>query len=227
MSKIVTNYKNILSKIAFLKEEVQLKYKEPKLIAVSKTFPADKIQILIDQGHKIFGENKVQEAASKWVNLKDKNKQNEIELHLIGPLQSNKVKLALDIFDVIQTVDREKIALKINKFLKFDSLVTTKKFFVQVNIGNEKQKSGISEDLVKSFVNWCVNDLNINVIGLMCIPPISEDASTFFLRLRNICNELKLDHASMGMTNDFDVAIKYGATFIRVGSGILDKEVNK
>ena len=220
MNKILSNYDEILKQIRLCEKNLDGKYCETKLIAVSKQFPKETIQILVNKGHKIFGENKVQEAQSKWIDLKRENPQKNIELHLIGPLQSNKVNLALDIFDVIQTVDREKIALKLNKYLK-EKTDVKKKFFIQVNIGDEKQKSGIEENLAQQFFKWCSNDLKLNIIGLMCIPPFGEPPEPFFKKLRNLCDQLNLKHASMGMSNDFESAIEHGATFIRVGTRIF------
>ena len=220
MNKILSNYHEILKQIRSCESNLDGKYCETKLIAVSKQFPKETIQILINKGHKIFGENKVQDAQAKWIDLKRENPQKNIELHLIGPLQSNKANLALDIFDVIQTVDREKIALKLNKYLEEKSDVK-KKFLIQVNIGDEKQKSGIEENLAQQFFKWCSNDLKLNIIGLMCIPPFGEPPEPFFKKLRNLCDQLNLKHASMGMSNDFESAIEHGATFIRVGTGIF------
>ena len=223
MNKILSNYHEILKQIRFCEANLNRKYCETKLVAVSKQFPKETIQILINKGHKIFGENKVQEAQSKWIDLKKENPEKNIELHLIGPLQSNKANLALDIFDVIQTVDREKIALKLNKYLEEKTDIKKKNFFIQVNIGDEKQKSGIEENLAQQFFRWCSNDLKLNIIGLMCIPPFGEPPEPFFKRLRNLCDQLNLKHASMGMSNDFESAIEHGATFIRVGTGIFGK----
>ncbi len=220
MNKILSNYDEILKQIRFCNGNLDRKYCETKLIAVSKQFPKEIIQILINKGHKLFGENKVQEAQLKWMDLKRENSEKKIELHLIGPLQSNKASLALDIFDVIQTVDREKIALKLNKYLG-EKTDLKKKFFIQVNIGGEKQKSGIEENLAQQFFKWCSNDLKLNIIGLMCIPPLGEPPAPFFKKLRNLCDQLNLMHASMGMSNDFESAIEHGATFVRVGTGIF------
>ena len=222
MNKILSNYNEILKQIRFCGRKLNGKYCEPQLIAVSKQFPKETIQILVNNGHNIFGENKVQEAQSKWIDLKRENPEKNIQLHLIGPLQSNKANLALDIFDVIQTVDREKIALKLNKYLEEKNEIN-KKFFIQVNIGDEKQKSGVEENLVEQFFQWCSNDLKLNIIGLMCIPPFGQPPEPFFKRLRNLCDRLNLKHASMGMTDDFESAIDHGATFIRVGTGIFGK----
>ncbi len=189
--------------------------RNPKLIAVSKTFSEDKIQLVINQGHHVFGENKVQEATKKWINLKKRNK--NIELHLIGPLQSNKVKEALEVFDVIQTIDREKIVKKIKDNLNAKET----KFFVQVNIGNEPQKNGLKISEVDAFVKWCVNDMNLRIDGLMCIPPVDGESSYYFNLLSNLKEKLRLTHASMGMSSDFAKAIRFGATYLRVGSAIF------
>ena len=223
MNKILSNYHEILKQIRFCERNLDGKYCETKLIAVSKQFPKEIIQILVNEGHEIFGENKVQEAQSKWIDLRRENPKKNIELHLIGPLQSNKANLALDIFDVIQTVDREKIALKLNKYLEEKADTKKKKFFIQVNIGDEKQKSGIEQNLAQQFFKWCSNDLKLNIMGLMCIPPFGEPPEPFFKRLRKLCDQLNLKHASMGMSNDFESAIEHGATFIRVGTRIFGK----
>ena len=218
MNQIVKNYRRIISQIERYNKEFSSTSQDPKLIAVSKTFPEEKIQLIINEGHRVFGENRVQEAIKKWPNLKKKN--NNLELHLIGPLQSNKVKEAVEIFDVIQTIDREKIAKKIKEQIE----KTNKKnmqFFVQVNIGNELQKSGIQINDLKNFLDWCQNEIQLKITGLMCIPPLDEEPSFYFNILRNLCNKYKLQHASMGMSNDFIKAIQFGATYLRVGSSIF------
>tara|TARA_E500000331_G_scaffold285093_1_gene279522 strand:- start:205 stop:876 length:672 start_codon:yes stop_codon:yes gene_type:complete len=219
MNKIVTNYNEILLEIAKYKNKSIHNQFEPQLIAVSKTFPKETIEVLLNEGHRIFGENKVQEASKKWVELK--KKYNNTELHLIGPLQSNKVALALKIFDVIQTLERDKIALKIKNYFDDREKVCTKRLFVQVNIGNEKQKSGVDPKLTKQFVDWCKNDLKLNIEGLMCIPPFGDEQNSFFIKLKQLCDDLKLKHASMGMSSDYKSAIMHGATYVRVGSGIF------
>ncbi len=223
MNKIVTNYKEIIRQIDLFTSKTDVNYCKPRLVAVSKTFPTKDIQILIDAGHKTFGENKVQEASLKWRKLKAANR--KIELHLIGPLQSNKVKQALEIFDVIQTIDREKIALKLSKFSLSEPTFQTKSFFVQVNIGNESQKSGVDINSTKNFVNWCINDLNLKVNGLMCIPPFGKNSKSFFKLMRKLCDDSNLKHASMGMSGDYESALENGATYIRVGTGIFGKRV--
>ncbi len=221
MSDVVKNYRGIISQINKLHKEYSQTSKNPKLIAVSKTFPEEIIKKVIEDGHKIFGENKVQEAFSKWKSLK--NNYDHLELHLIGPLQSNKVKIALEIFDVIQTIDREKIVLKIKDLLNSEYHARTYKFFIQVNIGNEEQKSGVKISDLSDFIEWTVKDQKLKVDGLMCIPPYDEDPSLYFNLLRQLCDNHNLQHASMGMTNDFEKAVKFGATYLRVGSGIFGK----
>ena len=218
MSEVVKNYKKIIDHISRYNKKFSSTSKNPKLIAVSKTFPEAIIQQVINQGQLIFGENRVQEAIQKWINLKKKNK--KIELHLIGPLQSNKVKEALNIFDVIQTIDREKIVRKITECLEETS---KKQFFIQVNIGSESQKSGVMISELDDFLNWCCKDMNLKVDGLMCIPPLEREPSYYFNLLRNLCDKYKLYHASMGMSGDFTKAIQFGATYLRVGSGIFGR----
>jgi len=219
MNKIVNNYRKIIGQIEFYKNKFSKTSKELSLIAVSKNFPKQDIQILINEGHMIFGENKVQEAISKWKQLKLNN--SAIELHLLGPLQTNKVKLALKIFDVIETLDREKLAKKIKKYFEEEEIINEHKFFVQVNIGNEEQKSGVKASHTKDFVRWCINDMNLNVDGLMCIPPISSNTGLYFKELRRLCDDSNLKHASMGMTDDYSEAIRCGSTFVRIGTGIF------
>ena len=219
MSNVVKNYRNIISQIRNFHKEFSLTSNNPKLIAVSKTFSEEIIKEVIEDGHKNFGENKVQEALRKWTPLKTIYK--DIELHLIGPLQSNKTKVALEIFDVIQTIDREKIVTKIKELIDSEFNKRSYKFFVQVNIGDEKQKSGVQIKDLRDFLEWTINDKKLKIEGLMCIPPFDQDPSLYFNLLRNLCDQNNLKHASMGMTNDFKKAIQFGATYIRVGSGIF------
>ena len=192
------------------------KHSLPKIIAVSKTFKLDHIKPLIDFGHEHFGENKVQEAIEKWTNIKKENK--NIKLHLIGRLQSNKVKNALRIFDYIHSLDNEKLANKISQYQKENNLNT--KLFIQINIGNEEQKSGIDENNINNFYNYCKN-LNLNIIGLMCIPPVNINTETYFKKMQQIKNQIKLDELSMGMSSDYLTAIKFDASYIRLGSSIF------
>tara|TARA_B100001121_G_scaffold280227_1_gene271972 strand:+ start:138 stop:797 length:660 start_codon:yes stop_codon:yes gene_type:complete len=192
------------------------KNKIPKIIAVSKTFPIEKILPLIEYGHKDFGENKVQECADKWRDVKLENK--EIDLHLIGKLQRNKVKLAVEMFDYIHSVDNEKLAKKISEeAVKIKKIM---KIFIQVNIGNENQKSGIDvEDLFK-FYEYC-KKLNLNVVGLMCIPPLNQDPQKFFIKMESLKKELNLEGLSMGMSADYLEAVKYSSSYVRIGSNIF------
>ena len=188
----------------------------PKIIAVSKTFKIDKILPLIDHGHIDFGENKVQEAVEKWTEVKKINP--KIQLHMIGKLQTNKVKFAVKLFDYIHSVDSEKLAKKIadeqNKINK------NIKIFLQVNIGDENQKSGINKNELKSLVTYC-KEINLDLIGLMCIPPANIDPEVYFEEMKNLKKSLNLSELSMGMSSDFIIAAKYESTFIRVGSSIF------
>jgi hypothetical protein len=177
----------------------------------------DKILPLIDAGHVHFGENKVQEAELKWKEVK-KNHSN-IKLHMVGKLQTNKVKIALNIFDYIHSVDNYKLAEKIVKYEK--ELNKKIKTFAQVNVGEESQKSGISPKNVDQFVNYCRNSLSLNIIGLMCLPPINDNPEKYFLSLNQLRNQTDLRHLSMGMSDDYQAAIKCGSTFLRIGSKIF------
>ena len=215
IQEILLNYKHITAKINAQKKKSNIK---TNLIAVSKTFPPESIEPLIIQGHCIFGENKVQEALNKWLPLKEKYK--KVRLHLIGPLQSNKINVALEVFDVIETIDREKLVNKISS--KIQNIGKNKhEFFVQVNTGNEAQKSGLSISEVKNFVGWAKNDKKLNITGLMCIPPVNDNPIEHFKLLKKKKEECDLQHLSMGMSNDFEVAIQNGSTFVRVGSAIF------
>ena len=211
--------KNLLN----IKEKVKAKFetnknilKLPEIIAVSKTFKMDHVQHVLEQGHIHFGENKVQEALEKWTLVKDKNR--EIKLHLIGKLQTNKVKLAIKLFDFIHSLDSVKLANKISKLQNELNIKT--KLFIQVNIGNEDQKSGVSVDEVMDFHNYC-KSLDLDIIGLMCIPPINEDTRKYFTQMNDLNSKLDLKELSMGMSSDYLDAIENNATFIRIGSSIF------
>ena len=187
-----------------------------KIIAVSKTFPIENILPLIEHGHIHYGENKVQEAQDKWINIKNKN--DNIKLHLIGKLQTNKVKLALGIFDYIHSLDSKRLASKIaDQQIK---QVKKPKIFIQVNIGNEEQKSGINKEDLIDFYNFCKN-LNLNIIGTMCIPPNDKNTKIYFSEMNKINQKINFTELSMGMSSDYLEAIKNNATYIRVGSGIF------
>ena len=192
------------------------------IVIVCKTFSMDKILPLIDAGHVHFGENKAQEAELKWKEVKKKH--SNIKLHMVGKLQTNKVKAALNVFDYIHSVDNYRLGEKIVKYEK--ELNKKIKTFVQVNVGEESQKSGISPKNVNQFVNHCKNSLSLNIIGLMCLPPIDDNPEKYFLHLNQLRNQTDLCHLSMGMSNDYQTAIKCGSTFLRIGSKILGERNN-
>ena len=208
MNSIISKFENIKSLIS---------NSNVKIIAVSKTFPYDHIRALVDHGHLDFGENKVQEALSKWSDLK-KNKPN-VKLHMIGKLQSNKAKDAVKLFDYIHSLDSQKLA---NILAKQENIANKKlKYFIQVNIGNEKQKAGIGINLLDDFYYYCVKELKINIIGLMAIPPNDVKVDDYFKKLMELNKWLGLNELSMGMSSDFRVALKYETTFVRIGSSIF------
>ena len=188
----------------------------PKIIAVSKTFPLDNIQPLIDHGHYDFGENKVQEAINKWTEIKAQN--NDIKLHMIGKLQTNKVKNVIPLFDYVHSLDNIKLAEKIS--IEQRKINKNLKIFIQVNIGNESQKNGIEPDNLQDFYNKCVKELKLDIVGLMCIPP-QNNPETYFINMQKLNKTLNLKELSMGMSADYLVAAKYGSTFVRVGSKIF------
>ena len=190
--------------------------KIPKIIAVSKTFPIEHILPLVDYGHLHYGENKVQEALDKWTNIKNVNK--NIKLHLIGRLQTNKVKFALKIFDYIHSLDSKKLATKIAD--EQTKQGKQPKIFIQVNIGNEDQKSGINKEKLDDFYKFCKN-LNLDIIGTMCIPPNDGNTEKYFFKMKDINQKLNFKELSMGMSGDYLDAIKNDATYIRVGSKIF------
>ena len=208
-----------IKNIEDINRELKLKIKEnslPIIIAVSKTFPESEIVPLIEYGHNHFGENKVQEALNKWTNLKLKYP--NIKLHLIGKLQTNKVKFAVNLFEFIHSVDNEKLAKKISEEQKKQNKKV--KLFIQVNIGDEDQKSGVSKKDLKYLYDYCKN-LELEVIGLMCIPPLEKDANLYFKEMKLMKDELKLKDLSMGMTSDYIDAAKNSATYLRIGSKIF------
>ena len=188
----------------------------PKIIAVSKTFKIDKILPLIEHGHIDFGENKVQEAVEKWLEIKKNN--SAIKLHMIGKLQTNKVKFALKLFDYIHSVDSEKLAKKIAD--EQNKLNKKIKIFLQVNIGEENQKSGINKNDVSHLVSYC-KEIGLDLIGLMCIPPINIDPENYFKEMNILNKSLGFSELSMGMSSDFLLASKYLSTYVRVGSSIF------
>mgnify|MGYP001496699506 FL=1 len=207
---------NVLKNFTIIKQEISDK-KNVKLVAVTKTFPINHILPVINEGHVDFGENKVQEALEKWTSIKQDFP--KIKLHLIGKLQTNKVKFVLPLFDYIHSLDSLKLAGKISEQQTIKNFKP--KLFIQVNIGNEPQKSGIEIDSVENFYKKCVEDFKLNIVGLMCIPPFDKDSKPYFTKMRELSNNLNLRDISMGMSNDYMEAINQGSTFIRVGSKIF------
>ena len=207
--KIEENVKTKLTSIDSLLTKI-------KIIAVSKTFKIDHINHLIEYGHSDYGENKVQEAQDKWSDIKRLNP--NIKLHLIGRLQTNKAKIAVQLFDYIHSLDSKKLADKISKYEKELNIKT--KLFIQVNIGNENQKSGLRKEEVLDFHDYCKN-LGLDIIGLMCIPPINQDTRKYFEELNNLNKTLKLHDLSMGMSSDYLHAVQNSASFLRIGSSIF------
>jgi len=188
----------------------------PKIIAVSKTFKIDKILPLIEHGHLDFGENKVQEAVDKWTEIKEKKP--NIQLHMIGGLQTNKVKFAVKLFDYIHSVDSQKLAKKIaDEQMKIDKDI---KIFIQVNIGNEDQKSGINKYEIKKLIDYC-RELKLNIVGFMCIPPADKDPLNYFNEMNEINHSYGFTELSMGMSADYLVAAKKKSTYLRIGSSIF------
>ena len=212
MNTIVDRFEKIKSNVASLKTN-----KTVNIIAVSKTFTLSHIQPLINHGHIHYGENKVQEAMAKWSEIKKEN--NNLKLHMIGKLQSNKAKDAVKLFDYIHSLDNQKLADTLAKYQT--SLKKNLNYFIQVNIGNEIQKSGIPVSELDSFYNYCKNEINLNILGLMVIPPNDNKPEKYFKSLNELNKSLALQDLSMGMSADYIEAIKHGATFIRVGSSIF------
>jgi pyridoxal phosphate enzyme (YggS family) len=213
--EVIQNFLSIKNQISSLNPN-------SKLIAVSKGQSIDKIKLLIDSGHLDFGENKVQEALLKWTDVINNHK--NINLHLIGGLQSNKAKDAFKIFNYIHSLDSEKLA-KIFSDLEKKNLKKIK-YFIQVNIGEENQKNGIKLSLVPDFVKYCQKDLKLNILGLMCIPPVNDSPEQYFLKLKKLNEDSYLKDLSMGMSDDFKIAIKLGSTYVRVGSAIFGQRSN-
>ena len=212
MSSLVERFEKIQSNISSMNPKQTV-----KIIAVSKTFPLENIRPLIDSGHIHYGENKVQEAISKWGNIKQKTQ--NLNLHMIGKLQSNKAKDAVKLFDYIHSLDNQKLADVLSKSQK--NLDKSIKYFIQVNIGNEIQKSGIPVGEIDQFYNYCKNEINLNILGLMVIPPNDNHPDKYFKSLSELNKSLALQDLSMGMSADYMQAVNYGATFVRIGSSIF------
>jgi pyridoxal phosphate enzyme (YggS family) len=217
MHQIVNNLIKIQNQLKDLNEK-RLK-DNTKIIAVSKTFPIDKILPLIEHGHTDFGENKVQEAIEKWTDIK--KKYHSIKLHMIGKLQTNKVKFAINLFDYIHSLDNFKLAKKISDEQKKNN--KKPKIFIQINIGNESQKSGINSNELNEFYNNCINDLNLDILGIMCLPPNDNKGDYYFKKMSELIQIISVNELSMGMSNDYLEAFKSGATFLRIGSNIFGK----
>ena len=207
MISVVSNYQQVKKNV---RDNINI-------IAVSKSFQYEHIKPLVDFGHRHFGENKVQEAQNKWFKIKQEIK--DIKLHMIGKLQSNKAKEAINLFEFIHSLDNPKLAILLSKFE--NSLNKRRNYFIQVNIGKEKQKSGIMIDQLVQFYDFCTKELNLNVIGLMAIPPNDGNESIYFKNLMDLKNNLSLRELSIGMSGDYMEAIRYEATFIRIGSSIF------
>ena len=203
-----------------LKSRSDLDY-ETNIIAVSKTFSIDVIKPLIEHGHLHYGENKVQEAVRKWTEIKKNNE--DLKLHMIGKLQSNKVKYVVPLFDYIHSLDNLKLAEKISSEQK--KINRRLKIFIQVNIGDEDQKNGIHKNQVSQFFKKCINDFNLDIIGLMCIPPVDKDINSYFSSMNELNNSLGLNQLSMGMSSDYLLAREHGATFVRIGSKIFGNRI--
>jgi pyridoxal phosphate enzyme (YggS family) len=208
---------NSLDNFKVIKEKVYKLQSKSNLIIVTKNRSFETILPIIQSGHLHFGENKVQEAQEKWSTFLNDNK--NVKLHLIGKLQSNKAKDAFALFDFIHTLDSEKLAKKFSDLEK--SLKKNLKYFIQVNIGNEVQKNGIDESLLADFIIFCKKDLNLNIIGLMCIPPVNLDPSPFFKKMQKLKIDNNLAELSMGMSSDYKEALDCGSTYLRIGSAIF------
>ena len=206
----------IQNKISEILDKTQLKI-NPKIIAITKTFPISAINPLLESGHIHYGENKIQEAENKWKGIKEKYQ--NVALHMVGKVQSNKAKKAIQLFDYIHSLDNLKLAKLLSRFE--NELNKKVKIFIQVNIAEENQKTGISLNELENFYNFCKKDLNLNIIGLMCIPPVDSDSIEYFKTLKQYSLKLNLNDLSMGMSNDYEQAILCGSTYLRLGTVIF------
>ncbi|NQZ14122.1 MAG: YggS family pyridoxal phosphate-dependent enzyme [Alphaproteobacteria bacterium] len=216
MSQVSENLKSVHLK---LQKKIHLHERnsdDVKIVAVSKRQPDVKIKQALESGHRLFGENRVQEATEHWAGYRDQY--DDLKLHLIGPLQTNKVKEAVALFDVIETLDREKLAIALSKEMKKQG--RTLPCFIQVNTGNEPQKAGIAPNELDSFIQFC-REQDLNIVGLMCIPPVNEPPALHFAFLKKLADQYSLKEISMGMSADWDKAVAIGATYVRIGTGIF------
>jgi hypothetical protein len=209
LSRVKNKVNEIISK-------KQLKTK-PKIVVVTKTFPLNKILPLLENGHIHYGENKIQEAENKWIDTKNRYK--NLQLHMIGKLQTNKAKKAVKLFNYIHSLDDDRLALKLSHHEK--ELNKKVKLFIQVNLAEEPQKSGIMFNDLNNFYNYCTKDLSLNVIGLMCMPPVNTNSQEYFKKLKKAAEQLNLEDLSMGMSSDYEQAILSGSTYLRLGTIIL------
>ena len=216
MHKTIENLNHIQNQINSKILKLNISNYKPKIIAISKTFKINHISPLIEYGHRDFGENNVQEASEKWTQIKNKNK--SIKLHMVGKLQTNKVKFVLPLFDFIHSLDNLKLAKKISEEQK--KYENKPKIFIQINIGNEPQKSGIDKNQLSEFYNECIN-LGLNIVGTMCLPPINNNPDIYFSEMKKITNALNLNDMSMGMSEDYLKAVEYSSTYLRIGSKIF------
>jgi pyridoxal phosphate enzyme (YggS family) len=215
---------NILNHYKNIKQEIKSCSSNPSvnLIVVTKGRTVEDIQKIINVGHIHFGENRVQESINKWLNILKLNA--NIKLHFIGKLQTNKSADVVKHFSFMHSLDNDKLALKIS--IEEKKLKKKLSYFIQVNLGEENQKSGVSKKDLSSFINYCRNDLKLNIIGLMCLPPINDDSDKYFKELRQLAFDNNLKELSMGMSNDYMSAIKNGSTYIRIGSSIFEEKFN-
>ena len=216
MHTTLEKLKRVKNKVNEIVNEKQLKT-YPKIIVVTKTFPLNKIMPLLENGHIHYAENKIQEAENKWIDIKNRYK--DLQLHMVGQLQTNKSKKAVKLFDYIHSLDNDRLALKLSHHEK--ELGKKVKLFIQVNLAEESQKSGIMFNDLNNFYNYCTKDLSLNVIGLMCMPPADSNSQEYFNKLKKAAVQLNLEDLSMGMSSDYEQAILSGSTYLRLGTAIL------
>ena len=216
MHTIVENLNRVKNKVNEIVNKKQLKT-DPKIIVVTKTFPLNKIMSLLEYGHVHYAENKIQEAENKWIDIKNQYK--DLRLHMVGKLQANKTKKAVKLFDYIHSLDNDRLALKLSYYEK--ELNKKVKLFIQVNLAEEPQKSGIMFNDLNNFYNYCTYDLSLNIIGLMCLPPVDSNSQEYFAKLKKAAGQLNLEDLSMGMSSDYEQAILSGSTYLRLGTLIM------
>ena len=216
MHTTLEKFTRVKNKVNEIINKKQLKT-NPKIVVVTKTFPLNKIVSLLENAHMHYGENKIQEAENKWIDIKNRYK--DLQLHMVGKLQSNKAKRAVKLFDYIHSLDNAKLALKLSHHEK--ELNKKVKLFIQVNLAGDPKKSGIMFNDLNNFYNYCTKDLSLNVIGLMCMPPVDSNSQEYFNKLKKIAEQLNLEDLSMGMSSDYEQAILSGSTYLRLGTIIL------